>query len=262
MAEAQRRSTSGTTFNDAEYLQRKADRANEESGNLRGIDCAKCKNRGYITVVKNNTLEMRICECEKARKALSRMERTGIKTAIEELRFDNFKVSEEWQKEMLTVAQNYVTNGEGKWLFFGGTSGCGKTHLSTAVCGELLKQGKDVRYMMWRDEGTQLKALANQGEEYSQKIREIKVADVLYIDDFLKVQKGQKPTAADINLAFEILNYRYQNKLRTIISTELTINDILSLDDAVGGRIVQMSRSCGKNIGYDPKKNYRLRKES
>lgn len=261
MAEAKRRCSSETEpFDNAKWLQQRAEFENKREGNLKGIDCPKCKNKGYSCIVRDDEQIMVVCECMKARKSLERIEKSGIKNAIEQLRFDNFITPEKWQESMLNTAKAYVENGENKWLFFGGNSGSGKTHLCTAVCGELLKRGKAVRYMMWRDEGTKLKALVNDSAEYSRLIGELKEIEVLYIDDFLKVQRGQQPTTADINLAFEILNYRYANKLQTIISSEKTLDDILSLDDAVGGRIYELAKGFGMSIAYDKNKNFRLRK--
>lgn len=247
-------------FDNAKFLQGQADRENAEEGNLKGMDCRKCKNRGHISIVKDGELMWQMCDCMKVRKSLERIEKSGLKTAIEELRFDNFITPEKWQENMLNTAKAYVENGEKKWLFFGGNSGSGKSHLCTAVCGELLKRGKAVRYMMWRDEGTKLKSIVNDSAEYSRMIDELKKVEVLYIDDFLKVQRGQQPTPADINLAFEILNYRYANKLQTIISSEKTLDDILSLDDAVGGRIYELAKGFGMSLAYDKSKNFRLRK--
>ena len=261
MAEAQARYSSGTEcFDNAKWLQKQADRENAEEGNLKGLDCRKCKNRGHITVVKDNELVWQMCSCMRARKSLERIEKSGLKTAIEELRFDNFITPEKWQENMLNTAKAYVENGEKKWLFFGGNSGSGKSHLCTAVCGELLKRGKAVRYMMWRDERTKLKSIVNESAEYSRMIGDLKEVEVLYIDDLLKVQRGQQPTPADINLAFEILNYRYANRLQTIISSEKTLDDILSLDDAVGGRIYELAKGYGMSLAYDKNKNFRLRK--
>ncbi|MBQ7347772.1 MAG: hypothetical protein IJW55_07430 [Clostridia bacterium] len=91
-------------------------------------------------------------------------------------------------------------------------------------------------------------------------MNELKSVKVLYIDDFLKVQRGQQPTPADINLAFEIINHRDVKNLRTIISTERTIDDIISLDDAVGGRIYELAKGFGMSLAYDKSKNFGLRK--
>ena len=54
------------------------------------------------------------------------------------------------------------------------------------------------------------------------------------------------PTAADVNLAYEIINYRYNNRDKiTIISTELTIGGLCEIDEALGGRIRQRA---GENV--------------
>lgn len=261
MAESKRRCSSETEcFDLTKWLHQRAEFENNKEGSLKGIDCPKCKNRGYSFIVKDDEQRMLICECMKARKSLERLEKSGLKTMIEELRFDNFLTTEKWQENMLTLAKDYVENGEKKWLFLGGNSGSGKTHLCTAVCGELLKREKAVRYMMWDSESKTLKSLVKDAYEYQRRMDELKSVEVLYIDDFLKVQRGQQPTPADINLAFEILNYRYANKLQTIISSEKTLDDILSLDDAVGGRIYELAKGFGMSIAYDKNKNFRLRK--
>jgi DNA replication protein DnaC len=247
-------------FDNAKYLQRKADEENEQEGNLKGIDCRKCKNKGHISIVKDGELMWQMCECNKARKSLLLIEQSGLKPLLDEYTFEKYEATEPWQKNALSMAQNFVEYGEGNWLFFGGMSGSGKSHLCTAICGELLKRGKAVKYMMWKDEATKLKSLVTDSYEYGKLIDELKSVDVLYIDDFLKVQRGKQPTEADVNLAFEILNYRYANKSLTLISTEKTIDEIISLDDALGGRIYQMSKNYSMNIAYDRNKNFRLRR--
>ena len=47
---------------------------------------------------------------------------------------------------------------------------------------------------------------------------------------------------ADINLAYQLLNERYNTRRRTIISSERSIEDILRIDEAVGGRIFELAR--------------------
>ena len=247
-------------FDNAKYLQDLAERENAEEGHLKGIDCPKCKNRGHISVVRNDELVWQMCECMGARKSLEQIERSGLKSLLDECTFDKYIATEDWQKHALSLARNYLKDGDDKWLFFGGQSGSGKSHLCTALCGELLKRNNAVKYMMWDSESKTLKSLINETYEYERRMDELKSVKVLYIDDFLKVQRGQQPTPADINLAFEILNYRYVNKLRTILSSERTVDDILSLDDALGGRIYEMSKGYQMNIARDKNKNFRLRK--
>ena len=82
---------------------------------------------------------------------------------------------------------------------------------------------------------------------------ELKNADVLYIDDFLK----GKVRDADFNLAFELLNYRYtQPSKRTIISTELDLPALRKIDEALARRIIERSegyrrRSPDRNYSYE-----------
>ena len=97
--------------------------------------------------------------------------------------------------------------------------------------------------------------------ETNEKLRRIVESKCRVIaDDFLKVQRGQHPTPADINLAFEIINHRDVKNLQTIISTEYCIDDIISLDEALGGRINKRSKGYQMNVAKDKNKNFRLRK--
>lgn len=247
-------------FDNAKWLQERADEENAEEGHLKGIDCRKCKNRGHISIVKDGELMWKMCECMAVRKSLEQIERSGLKSLLDECTFENYEATADWQKHALSLAQNYLEYGEDKWLFFGGQSGAGKSFLCTAVSGELLKRNNAVRYMMWDSESKKLKSLVNEAYEYEKLMNELKSVKVLYIDDFLKVQRGQQPTPADINLAFEIINHRDVKKLRTIISTERSIDDIISLDEALGGRINRRSLGYQMNIAKDKNKNFRLRK--
>ena len=259
MAEAQRRYPSAKHFDSAEWEQEKADRDNEREGSLKGYDCRKCRNKGYIAFVENGEQMQRACECMKTRDSLKRIKESGLEKAIQENRFDNFIVLNSLQECMLKTAQSYVSSDGGRWFFIGGQSGAGKSHLCTAICGELLKQNKQVRYMKWRDIITQLKAIANSPER-SQRIAEWKNADVLYIDDFLKVQHGQQPTVSDVNTAFELLDHRCESRSPTIISSEFKLWEIIKIDTALGSRIKEQATddyiiSINENSDY----NYRLK---
>ena len=75
----------------------------------------------------------------------------------------------------------------------------------------------------------------------------------MYIDDLFK----GSVTSADINLAYEIINARYGVKeLRTIISTERSMQNIIGIDEALGSRIYQRSKNF---IIQTPKQNWRLK---
>lgn len=237
-------------ISDDEYLKMKVDGYNSYPGTLDLIDCPKCLNRGDYAVAENGHMVIKECSCMIKRGAMRLMKRSGLEDVISRYTFANYKTEESWQAQAKELCESYTRNPD-KWLVISGTPGTGKTHLCTAVCGALIKQGKDVRYFLWRSQSPGLKALAN-SVDYERAVRPWKEVKVLYIDDFLK----GTVTDADINLAFDILNARYNRvDLITIISSELTIEDILSRDEALGSRIYER---LGVYIKTTGKKNWRL----
>lgn len=249
----------------------RADTFNASEGRLQeedGYNCPLCNNKGFLlrAAPGNNGLWVTVsrdCKCMAVRRSIRRMERSGLKNIIRDYTFDRFEAPGDWQKAIKDAAVSYAKEPEG-WFFIGGQSGAGKTHLCTAICRELLLGGQAVKYMLWRDEVVKLKNAVTDFEEYGRLIQQYKDAEVLYIDDLFKTGRapdGQKqlPTSADLNAAFEILNHRYNHPKRlTIISSECTIQDLLDIDEAVGGRIFERTKRP-LSIKRDKSKNYRLR---
>ena len=252
-----------------ERMRRKVEEFNARLGNeneIDGIDCPLCRNKGLIEVLSEDGLSsaIRICECRKKRaekiKADRILRESGLAEMIESHTFKNFEIREEWQKRIAQKACEYVRDEAGKWFFFGGQHGCGKPHICTALCRMFLKKAIPVRYLLWKDESAKLKALINEPDRYESEMKAIKEVPVLYIDDLFKVQRGTQPTQADINLAFEILNSRYNRKdARTILSCEWTISELIDLDEALGSRIKEKCREFVFGIKRDPAKNYRIK---
>ena len=184
------------------------------------------------------------------RRSKRAIEKSGLKDMLG-YSFKNYSAPDQKRQKIKALAEEYIS-GRG-WWYICGTPGSGKTHICTAICSEIIEHGNGVRYMLWRDDIVKLKACVTDSEEYSRQIKPFKSVQVLYIDDFLK----GKVTEADINIAFEILNYRYHNQsMRTIISSERSIEEVLDIDEAVGSRIYERSR------GYyitAPAENWRLR---
>ena len=249
--------------------ERKCALTNEQEGNINsldGYDCPKCKNRGffYEPLLCGNYYDVsqRFCDCMKARKAIRALKRSGLGDLIYDFRFDNFETKELWQKSAYDKAKRYADDNGGKWFFIGGASGRGKTHLCTAIAVSIIKKNFDVKYMLWRDESRRLKSMVND-PSYIDEMEILKSVDVLYIDDLFKTGKGadkafQRPTEADINLAFEIISNRDIRKKPTIISSECTMMDLYDIDESICGRI---KRNCGDfcvNIGANNTKNYRF----
>jgi DNA replication protein DnaC len=160
------------------------------------------------------------------------------------------------------MAMQWTQEQNGQWMFIGGATGSGKTHLCVAAMLNLLKQGREVYYLLWREEIPKLKSLVAEYEDYERMISELKNVDVLYIDDLFKTGRTesgakQRPTSADINIAFEILNHRYVTNKVTVITSECSVADLIDIDQATAGRIVERSgRYCVSLKGTD--KDWRL----
>lgn len=140
--------------------------------------------------------------------------------------------------------------------------GTGKTHLSIAIANNIMKaQGVSAVYMSYRDTITKLKQNMIDEEYYQKELNRYKKADLLLIDDLFK----GKVNETDINIMFEIINHRYLNHLPIICSSELGVNELVDFDEAVGSRIVEMSKDYLIEIGLTPAEldtiktiNYRL----
>lgn len=262
-------------MNEKEWAEKKCQSVNNEPGDLNeydGYDCPTCHNKGYVFSLVENKGQYdevsRECKCMPIRRSIRRMKKSGLEGSISRCTFELYDTPEEFQKLIKAKAHTFVDNVDSsvdKWFFIGGAVGCGKTHICTAIVRELLLKGKEAVYMLWVDESTRLKAAVNDNELYSKIIDPIKMSEVLYIDDFLKIVKGQtgdeiKPTAADLKLAYEILNYRYQNpNLITIISSERFVSEIEEIDSAIGSRIYEKTRHNACNVARNKDRNYRTK---
>ncbi len=239
------------------------DTINALEGEYQGYDCVKCKNKGFIAVLRaDGSFFTRECSCMPMRKCLQQMEASGLSKTIRKQTFENFHATEPWQISLKGLVSQYAKAPEG-WLMIGGQPGSGKTHLCTAVCRELLLRGETVFYMPWREYIGKLKAVNGDVNERFDLLDKCKKSPWLYIDDLFKTGKNQdnlsSPTSTDINLAFEIINHRYCQQLPTIISTEKSSEELTDIDEALASRIIEC---CGKHvycITPGSEKNYRMR---
>ena len=249
------------TISKEERQRREVERYNKIPGELKYYDCDKCNNKGNIAYYNaEGYFTTKTCECMEIRKTIQRAEKSGLSGLLSSYTFKKYEATEDWQKEIYEKAKTFVTDDENRWFFIGGQTGAGKSFICTAIVGSLIKSGKSAVYMLWRDDSVKLKANVNKFDVYEEMINRFKTTPVLYIDDFFNVEKGKVPTSADIHLAFELLNYRYNNPdLITIISSEFTLNDIIKIAENVGGRIHERAKNYQFNIAPDIRKNYRLR---
>ena len=263
-------------FDQKAHEQAKVDAYNSGEGILHmedGYDCSHCKNKGYIAEliyreIYDSYQEVLVpCKCMKTRKAIKRLQRSGLQGVVQKYTFDKYQTPEPWHKTVKETAQNFCQDQMGAWFFIGGQSGAGKTHICTAIAVHHIRKGKEVRYMVWPKEINYIQSVVNDTDKYAALMRELQETDVLYIDDLFKHGKDMDgkmkyPSEAEVRRAFEIINYRYNNpRLVTIISCEWTLFDLNAIDEATAGRIAERSKSQGYciNLKHDGKKNWRMK---
>lgn len=234
---------------------------NFKSGDLNLVDniqCSKCKNKGVIYYLDDLTNEMMVkdCSCMFERNIQRELKKNGLNVDFKNKTFDNFKTNKSYQKRIKEKAIDYVNNHNNiKWFTILGQSGMGKTHISTAISNELIKQGKKFKYMPFAaDITTIINGMRNFNPEINKRAEQLlndyKKIEVLYIDDFLKIKV--------YDYIFDLIDYRYKNNLITIISSELTLPELYHYDQAIGGRIMEKSENYMITHDLDDKVNYRI----
>lgn len=238
---------------------------NQTPGNLKYFDCPICKNKGYIAVGKEDgTIIHRRCDCMRKRAGLERIEKSGLSEQIREFTFSSYLENEFWQKEIKETARRYLKNGEGSFFVISGCPGSGKSHICTAIFGNLLYKGMNSNYFLWEEHGRELRKSINSLGEPNTKLRQVlkdlENSDVLYIDDFLKSCKAGDEK--ELNMAYIIIDGRYRKRKKgyTVISTEKSIEDIMKLDAALGSRIAE--RSFGFRVRTPENANMRMRRDA
>lgn len=216
--------------------------------------CNKCRD---LTFIINDGVATP-CECRAVKEAKDILRKSGISEEFRNKRFNNFNYTIENQvyeayKEAYMYTKNFKSLEKERCnsIMFMGQVGSGKTHLSLAIANELMDSGVGVVYMSYREVITRLKQNIMDEVYYHRVMGKYKNARVLLIDDLFK----GKITESDINIVFELLNFRYFNKLPVIVSCEMDVNRILNIDEAIGSRLVEM---CDIVEVKGRKLNYRM----
>ena len=228
-----------------------------------GINCDICKNRGVVARIVYNEEEQlyeftpTYCQCNRKRKLVQIAKDNGFEEMLK-IRLRDYKVMYEWQKKCYDKVYQYCLkeNNSNKWFLALGQSGCGKTTLASIVANNLFNNAnKEVYYIIWTDFIAKLKRdlMSDMSDDVSDYLEEIKNCEVLFLDEIIK-----KYNETDLKYLIEIINYRYQNNLKTILTSEHTLDNLLDIDEATFGRAVERAKEYIIDIEKDRKKNIRL----
>lgn len=216
---------------------------NDGIGNLKYVDCPKCKNKGDFAVNVDGYLQIKECSCMKKRKIMKRIEDSGLSSQFANYRFDNFRTDEVWQKSMKERAIEFLNHFNDKtpfnWLYIGGQIGSGKTHIESALMRELIQNGHDIAYMQFSEEMPNIeRGLVSYGDINLKALsmyERFKTVEILIIDDAFKNYTKQRAF-------WDIINHRYKDgRLVTIISSQYSYDQLVQItgDESLPSRIFE-----------------------
>lgn len=139
-------------------------------------------------------------------------------------------------EKALRTAELYAKNPRG-WLVISGGYFSGKTHLAAAIGNAHFLQGERVSFWVVAELLDHLRATFSPTSTvtYDHLFEEVKTAPLLILDDF----GGQSTTAWAQEKLYQILNFRYNAELPTVITTLKTLDEI---EPRIRSRFLDRSR--------------------
>lgn len=212
-------------------------------------ECPICGGIGWISydvpVGHLNFGKMYRCSCQLSdleSRQLERLRRLSNMHHLERMTFDSFTpditVPSGWQRKSIHLALErsyaFARKPQG-WLVLRGGYGCGKTHLAAAIANECLSRGQPALFINVPDLLDHLRAAFAPSSEtsFDQRFEEVRNAPVLILDDL----GTQNATPWAQEKLYQILNYRYNAQLPTVITTNQDLSD---LDPRVRSRLTHV----------------------
>ena len=223
-------------------------------------DCPICKGAGYLRAKVPywypNFGKLIPCECKEAERAEKRRQQLREISNLGEFQkasFQDFRpnVSRVVQQAYY-AALEYARNPDG-WLVLIGPNGCGKTHLAAAIANHYLDQGALVLFAVVPELLAHLRAAfaPTSTVVYDQLFSTMREAQLLVLDDLGAQQSS--PWANE--KLFQLLNYRYNNRFLTIITTNN--EGLQGIEERIRSRM--MDASLVSIVTFDGAQDYRPR---
>jgi DNA replication protein DnaC len=221
--------------------------------------CPICKGAGFVhpRLPSGKPDYSRVVACRCVQKELDKERQTRLQRysgleleLLKNMTFDNFDwkrvnlppEQRESLKEAYRLALDFAKSPDG-WLVFVGVTGCGKTHLSVAIGNYRLQAGKPVKFEVVPDFLDHLRFTFSPESQvsYDQVFEEVKNAPLLILDDF--GEQSTTPWAQE--KLYQVINYRYNARLATVVTTRCSLDEI---DSPISSRLSDPKISVVWNI--------------
>ena len=169
---------------------------------------------------------------------------------LSKMSFDNFDYKRvnlppeqrENLEQVYREAMNFAQSPDG-WLVLVGVTGCGKTHLAAAIANYRLQAGKPALFVVVPEFLDHLRATFSPESRvpYDKLFESVKSAPLLVLDDF--GEQSATPWAQE--KLFQVINYRYNGRLPTVITTTCSLDEI---EGPISSRLSDIRLSLVLNI--------------
>ncbi len=134
-------------------------------------------------------------------------------------------------------ALDYAKSPE-SWLVFQGVTGCGKTHLASAIVNYRYQAGKPAMFVVVPEFLDHLRSTFSPDSKvsYDQLFESVKTTPLLVLDDF--GEQATTPWAQE--KLYQVINYRYNAQLPTVITTRCSLDEI---DSPIASRFIERKLS-------------------
>ena len=170
--------------------------------------------------------------------------------AQKKMTFDNFDYKRvnlpleqrENLAEAFRVALSFAQSPDG-WLVLQGVNGCGKTHLAAAIVNYHFQANQPALFVVVPEFLDHLRSTFSPESKvsYDQLFESVKTAPLLVLDDF--GEQSTTPWAQE--KLYQVINYRYNARLPTVITTIYSLEEI---ESPVSSRLADTQLSLVFNI--------------
>ncbi len=200
-------------------------------------DCPYCHGAGFVRLdvpLGHPQFGKAVpCSCrrdERRLRRLARLRHSGNLEQLHRMTFDAFQTQGIESPEasmhlelVLDTCREYAANPHG-WLLMRGTHGCGKTHLAAAIANYRVERGMPVLFEVVPDLLDRLRATyaPSSPVSYDEHFDLVRTVELLILDDF----GTQNATPWAVEKLYQLLNYRYNAELPTVITTNQTLGEM------------------------------------